>query len=711
MKINPKLILIEIIISFVLFLAALFSIVSFTNFVRVGDLRIKTAKLRDTASRLKFSVIGMTAGEGPTSFLTLEYRLKVELMDENLVNIENDRIFRLLPDDVKSSFSELREKWSADKEFITIEEINRNLNLRSRVSSTPSASLGALLYLSSERRNLTPELLDELAYANFTLRTLETRIWILEVILEKTVAEVLNAANRYHLTRLILAIGVPGLVLFLVFIGILLIGSDLSRKIKKLSAALVNVVGGDFSVRVNMEDKDEFGSLATGINAFTQTLGAKIESFRLIMRDIGQALDTGIESSQVEETLLRLAIRYTVADGAALYKVGSESGELILSLTEGRYRPPFPVTYLPDSPEEDDIEALVRSQIIQPGRTILGESAMQGEAKMIRNVPESDNLAWVRGEDHPLFLASIIVAPLQVGSTVFGVLATTSSEPGRYFSDLEFVNMQSFAELAAITLENIYKYADLLEVNQLNRELSIAEEIQRDLLPKRLPRFPGGEVAYLSRSIKGFNSDYFDVYPLGDGKTMLAICEVAGRGVPAGLVMVMIRTILRLVSSSESDAQSIMTRLNHDMTRRIAIENYASVGILVLDSDGAFSFSSAAHHPVRILRSDTQEYESIESEGIPVGVDEKAVYRQETGVLGPEDLVLFHTDGIPESRNRDGRLFGIDKLLEIVGKRSKNKPEQIIEVIRAEIEFFERGTDQKDDQTVIILKYRGEDAA
>ena len=184
--------------------------------------------------------------------------------------------------------------------------------------------------------------------------------------------------------------------------------------------------------------------------------------------------------------------------------------------------------------------------MIQPGQTVIGEAAVRGESSLIRNVRVEGGLNWVRAENDPLFLASVIVIPLRIASTVIGVLVTTSSRPGRLFSDLEYANLQSFGELAAITLDNIYKYADLLEATQLNRELGIAEEIQQDLLPKRLPLLSTAEVAYMSRSVKGLNGDYFDVYPLGDGRTMLTICEVAGRGVPAGLVMVMIRTILRL---------------------------------------------------------------------------------------------------------------------------------------------------------------------
>jgi sigma-B regulation protein RsbU (phosphoserine phosphatase) len=436
-----------------------------------------------------------------------------------------------------------------------------------------------------------------------------------------------------------------------------------------------------------------------------------MESFRLITHDIGQTLSSSMDSTQVEETLLKLAMKDTVADGAALYKVGGESGELILSLSAGRFRPPYTVSDLPDSPEEEDINAILRSRIIQPGKTMLGESATQGRGIILRDIEHSEETDWSRPVGDALYISSIIVVPLLTGSTVFGVIAITSSEPGILFSDLEFANMQSFGELAAITLDNIYKYTDLLEVTQLNRELGIAEEIQNDLLPKRLPRLPGGEVAIMSRSIKGLNGDYYDVFPIGEGKTLVTICEVAGKGVPAGLVMVMIRTILRLVASPDKDARAIMTLLNRDMTRQIAIESYASVGILIVDAEGNFTFSSAAHYPLQILRSDASEFEALQTEGIPVGIDRNTGYKQQAGKLSRNDLVMFHTDGIPESRNRSDKAFGIENLLDIISSESEKSPEKIVETLKVELEFFERGTEQRDDQTVIILKYTGSSAA
>ncbi|MDF1569161.1 MAG: SpoIIE family protein phosphatase [Spirochaetaceae bacterium] len=712
MKIRPQLILVETVLSAALFLSVLFSITSFVRFITFEDLKIKTAALQDTAGRMKYESVGMLTKSDPTSFITLEFQLLMDQMNTDLEDISNDVLFDQLSEEVKLLFDEVKESWIETQSFMSIDQMSDYLDLRNDAPFDTQESLTTIQALLVETGEGDATYLNAIDTAIDEIQRLDQRhLSVYEALLDRTLTKMLEAAESYRRLQLIMAISVPGLMLLLALAGILFYSNNLSRKLRRLDTALSNVAGGDFSIRVEMKGKDEFSSLATSINAFTRTLGAKLESFRLIMHEIGQNLASNIESSQVEETILRLAMKESAADGAALYKVSGDSGELMLSVVEGRFRPPFTVEDLPEFPEDDDIEALLRSRIIRPGVTIIGKTANQGESQIIRNVQFTNSIDWTRVEGDPLFISSIITVPLRIGSTVFGVLAITSSKSGQLFTDLDYANIQSFAELASITLDNIYKYADLLEATQLNRELGIAEEIQQDLLPKQLPRLPSGEVAYLSRSIKGLNGDYFDVFPLGGGKTMVTICEVAGRGVPAGLVMVMIRTILRLVAPTEFDAQSIMTRLNSDMTQRIAIENYASVGILVLDSDGNFTFSSAAHYPLQILRADSAVYQAIQTEGIPVGIDAEAEYTQQTGVLSPGDILVFHTDGIPESRNRDGKLFGIDSLLEAVSNQAKGSPEQIIETLRTELEYFERGTDQKDDQTVIVLKFTGSNAA
>jgi len=711
MKIRPKLIFSGIIISFVLFAAILTSINSLVRFIKFEDLKIKTVELQDSVSKVKYSVINMLSSSEPTFYISYEYRQLSSRIILKVNDITEDPLFKLLPENVQALFSIIGDGLDKIQESFTTGDISNLLNLRNRPGNGDLESLLYLQAIPGETEETSDLYIEELDDAVSEITSQVVAFSNFEKLILQTLSSMLQAANVYSRKQIIISVTVPAVILLITIIGMILFTNNLSRKLTHLDRSLTEIIGGDFSIRIDTKGRDEFSSLAGSINAFTKTLGAKLESFRLIMHDIGQTLTSSLDSIQVESTLLKLAMRETVADGAALYKVGGEAGELILSISAGRFRPPFPVSDLPDSPEEEDINAILHSRIIQPGKTILGESAIQGKALIIRDVENSDDINWSRSVTESLYISSIIIVPLQIGSTVFGVIAITSTKPDTLFNDLEFANMQSFGELAAITLDNIYKYSDLLEATQLDRELGIAEEIQKDLLPRRLPRLPGGEVAILSRSIKGLNGDYYDVFPLGEGKTLVTICEVAGRGVPAGLVMVMIRTILRLVSSPDHDAKTVMSMLNRDMTRQIAIESYASVGILIIDNEGRFTFSSAAHYPLQILRSTAAAFEEFQTEGIPVGIDRNAQYQQRSGRLNKNDLVMFHTDGIPESRSRDDISFGIDNLLRVVHSESENSPDQIIETLEIELERFERGVDQKDDQTVIILKITDGSAA
>ncbi|MCK5248699.1 MAG: hypothetical protein KAJ98_01970, partial [Spirochaetaceae bacterium] len=105
MKIRPKLILAEIILSLTLFISLLYTITSLVNFIGVEDLMIKTVALQDTASRMKYTVIGMLIKSEPSSFMTLEYELLEDQMTQNLANIKEDRLFKRLSQDVRALFT------------------------------------------------------------------------------------------------------------------------------------------------------------------------------------------------------------------------------------------------------------------------------------------------------------------------------------------------------------------------------------------------------------------------------------------------------------------------------------------------------------------------------------------------------------------------------------------------------------------------------
>lgn len=708
MKIRFQFVLVLVGISLMLFFAVLFSFFLLLTYTTYKNVKIEAATVQSATIRSRYYMLEMLVNTNPAPSIISDYERLEEQLTRNIAEL-GEGFFIRRSSAIRSEHRMIRESWEEIRELVRIEEISSILNARDEADGDIRSllSMQARIQESGQEES---ELAKRLDKAIEKVVLYESAFIDFERLLQNALFTLDKAVNEYRITMLAYMIVIPVIILLISIGCSSLFAAYLSRKVNILNNSLNGVIRGDFSVRAEMKGDDEFTSLAGSINAFTKTLGDKLESFRLIMHDIGSTLETEletvqIESTQIESTLLNLAMREATANGAALYRVGSESNELVLSVAEGKFRPPFVVFELPESPPEEDIQALLKSQIILTGETMLGESATHGKPIMIRDVEAESGINWKRSENDPLYLASIIVVPLQVGSTIIGVLTVTSNISGNLFTDLEFANMQSFAELAAISLDNIYRYSDLLESAELERDIGIAEEIQRNLLPGKMPKLSGASVACLSRSMKGLNGDYFDVYPMSEGKVMLTICEIVGRGIPASLVMVMIRTLLRIAANPDADALAVMNKLNQDMTKQVFIENYASVGIFLVDSDGKFTYSSAAQNSAKILRSTTKEIEILHTEGIPIGIDKDAKFRQTVGELSDKDLVLFHSDGIPESRDKNGNEFGIEKLLNIVRGQSGNNPEQMVDVIRTELENFERDTQQKDDQTAIIFRF------
>ena len=705
MKIRSQLILVGAGLNLALLLSVLFSIFLLLSYIRYEDSKIKLAVVQETAIRSRYYFLEMLVSVDPVLSIISNYEVLEEQLTQGVAELSESYFIRPAPD-IQNEYQAIEDSWKDIRELIRIDDIISFLSIRNEADDIESLlSVQARIQELEQEESSFAEKIDN---AIERIAAYESDFILFVNLLQDAMVTLSQTIDRYRTNLLMYAITIPVLIVLISIGGSSLFGAKLHRKLATLNNTLNKVIRGDFSVRVEMEGDDEFTNLAENINAFTKTLGSKLENFRLIMHDIGSTLETDLETTQIESTLLQLTMKETNANGAAIYRTGNEPNELILSVVEGKFRPPFVVSDLPGSPQEEDIRALLKSRIIlADDTTIIGESAAHNKPIMIRDIKAKKGIDWKRSEDDPLHLSSIIVVPLKVGTTVIGVLTVTSDISNSLFTDLEYVNLQSLAEIAAISLESIYKYSELLDSVQLERDIGIAEEIQQSLLPKKMPVLNGASVACLSRSMKGLNGDYFDVYPVGDGKVMLTICEIVGRGIPASLVMVMIRTVLRIVARPDADALSIMNKLNQDMAKQVLTENFASVGVFLVDSDGRFTYSSAAQDSAKILRTATKEIEILHTEGIPIGIDKDVQFTQIIGKLNDKDLVLLHSDGIPESYDKDGNEFGVEKLLNIVKRQSESSPAQIVAAIRTELESFEQDTQQKDDQTAIVFKFDG----
>jgi sigma-B regulation protein RsbU (phosphoserine phosphatase) len=243
----------------------------------------------------------------------------------------------------------------------------------------------------------------------------------------------------------------------------------------------------------------------------------------------------------------------------------------------------------------------------------------------------------------------------------------------------------------------------------VDRELKVVSDIQRSLLPERLPHIPTLELAahYQTSAVAG--GDYYDFFELPDGRWGILIADVSGHGTPAAVLMAVTHSIAHTLHDEPDPPSKLMTFIN----RHLAARYTASNGTFVTAFYGIYDpktrqlkYCRAGHCPPRIKRCSTGAIEGMEAApSLPLGIDADEDYQDVVETLHPGDIVVFYTDGIIESRNRAGELFGCERLDAIL-QQCNPDAETIIRRTLLSIEDFTDDAPPADDLTMLITKVK-----
>jgi hypothetical protein len=245
------------------------------------------------------------------------------------------------------------------------------------------------------------------------------------------------------------------------------------------------------------------------------------------------------------------------------------------------------------------------------------------------------------------------------------------------------------------------------ERRAVEQELAVARRVQQDLLPK-LPLTAGDlEVSGMNLPCYAVGGDYFDYYTLADGRIALAIGDVAGKGVPAALLMSKLQATLRGETSHEVTVPEVPERAN-----RLLMESMEGSSKFVTFFYGALEpdtrrlrYSNAGHNPPYLLRADGA-LEQLETGGLLLGIFPHASYDEGVVELQPGDVIVLFTDGVTEAEDRHKAQFGEDRLIELLRETQRGDARAIGDRICQEVLKFSKGLQMADDLTVVVVKVR-----
>jgi sigma-B regulation protein RsbU (phosphoserine phosphatase) len=305
----------------------------------------------------------------------------------------------------------------------------------------------------------------------------------------------------------------------------------------------------------------------------------------------------------------------------------------------------------------------------------------------------------------------LLVNPMSAGGAssvsqkTIGVLYLDGREKSTMLSEATRASLEAFATQAALAIDSARLYAESAEKARLDRDLRIAADIQRALLPE--PAFDAGiaDLAAASIPCRTVGGDFFDYIDVGERGFGFALGDVAGKGPPAALLAAAVQSNFAAhapVSESPADA---MTRINKALLRRAIEARFATMFYGAITVDGKLSYSNAGQEPPLVVRADSTSW--LEEGGPVLGLLSIATYAYETVSLQPGDLVVVCSDGVTEARNLAGDEFGRDRLVEALKGRHGSKPDIALEHVLGAVKTFSQGAAQADDITLLILRYKG----
>jgi serine phosphatase RsbU (regulator of sigma subunit) len=311
---------------------------------------------------------------------------------------------------------------------------------------------------------------------------------------------------------------------------------------------------------------------------------------------------------------------------------------------------------------------------------------------------DPEELAWIREQ------RIAIVIPMIIHSQLIGFLALSFSSAHEELPAEDLGVLLSVVSQVALQSENLRLLEDNLEKRRLEEQLAMAREVQQRFLPQDLPETPGLNVTARFRSSLEVAGDYYDVLPLGDGRTLLAVGDVSGKGAGAAMIMANVQASMRSMARAGVALETIVSGINELLCANTLPEQYVTFFAAIYNSDTkTFVSINAGHNSPRLLHAGGATTELTEG-GPVLAVIPFAKYQSQSVTVARGDLLVCFTDGVSEAMNAQGEEFGEDHIAEVCRPVISRSANVVTETIEEAVASFCGTTPLQDDFTLLVAK-------
>ena len=402
-----------------------------------------------------------------------------------------------------------------------------------------------------------------------------------------------------------------------------------------------------------------------------------------ILNDIATAITSTQTLNDITNLIIKKCVKY----------IKSEQGSIQLVDEKDNTNPLYTMIRVKDSQTNIDVlrfDKQIASMILSSKKPILINEFQEDE---IISLPQKSELK----------IKNMLSVPMIIKGKMIGILSLFNKESNSGFTEADQRLLSIIAAQSANVIENSRLFEEEQKLKLIQKEINVASEIQKNLLPREIPLIKGYDIYAVNIPALEVGGDYYDFIKVSDTKTAIALGDVSGKGLPASMLMANLQATLRGQLLFSSCVKDCIKRSNNLLHKSTDISKFVTLFFGILDSaENIFTYCNAGHNiPIFLQKGKKVE---LDKGGIILSWKENANYEEEEIIFEKGSILLIYSDGVTEAKNENEEEFGEERLFELIQKKSYLSSQNLIMDILNELKQFASSVSQSDDITLVSIK-------